>query len=147
MVNLIRRSPDGFFSLKPLYSPVRLLEQVDEMAESAFGMSLSPRMDMYEEAKEVIVKAELPGIRKKDLDIRLDGDILTIKAEKKEEKETKEDTYHARERRFGRYVRHITLPTRVDAEKVTATLKKGLLVVKLPKAEGSGAKQIEIKTK
>jgi HSP20 family protein len=147
MVNLIRRSPSGFFSLRPMYSPIRLLEEVDEMAGSGFGFSLSPRMDMYEEEKEVIVKAELPGIRKKDMDIRLDGDVLTIKAEKKEEKETKEDTYHARERRFGRYVRHITLPARIDAEKVTATLKKGLLVVKMPKAEDSEAKQIEIKTK
>ena len=147
MVSLIRRSPNGFFSMRPMYSPVRLLEEVDEMTESAFGTSLSPRMDMIEEDKEVIVKAELPGIRKKDMDIRLDGDVLTIKAEKKEEKETKEDNYHARERRFGQYVRYITLPARVDAEKVTATLKKGLLVVRLPKAEGSEAKQIDIKTR
>jgi len=147
MVSLIRKSPNGFFSLMPLYRPLRLLEQVDEMADSAFGMKMTPRVDMYEEDKEVIVKAELPGIRKKDMDIRLDGDVLTIKAEKKEEKETKEDTYHTKERHFGQYVRYITLPARVDAEKVTATLKKGLLQVRLPKAEGSGAKQIEIKTK
>jgi HSP20 family protein len=144
MVTLIKRGPNGFFSLLPLYSPMRLLEQVDGMSQ---GIPLTPRLDMYEEEKELVVKAELPGMRKKDMDIRLDGDVLTIRAEKKEEKELKEDAYHARERRFGQYLRYMTLPVRVDPEKVTATLKKGLLEIRLPKAEDSGTKQIEIKTK
>jgi HSP20 family protein len=144
MVSLIRRSPNGFMSLLPLYSPMRLLEEVEDMSS---GIPLKPRVDMYEEEKELVVKAELPGIRKKDMDIRLDGDVLTIKAEKKETKEVKEDTCHTRERRFGQYVRYITLPARVDPDNATATLKKGLLKIRLPKAEGSGSKQIEIKTK
>jgi HSP20 family protein len=147
MVSLIRRSPDGFMSLLPLYSPARFLEHFGEMTDSGFETRLTPRLDMYEEENELVVKAELPGIRKKDMDIRLDGDVLTIKAEKKEEKEVKEDTYHAHERRFGQYVRYMTLPVRVDAEKVTASLKKGLLEIRLPKAEAPTTKQIEIKTK
>ena len=147
MTSLIRRSPNGYLSLLPLYSPMRLLEEVEEMAGSAFKTQLTPRVDMYEEDKELVVKAELPGLKKKDVDIRLDGDVLTIKAEKKEEKEVKEETYHAHERRFGQYVRYITLPVRVDAEKTTATLKKGLLEVRMPRAEGAGTKQIDIKTK
>jgi HSP20 family protein len=144
MVSLIRRSPNGLMSLLPLYSPLRLLEEVDDISP---GMLLTPRVDMYEEEKELVVKTELPGIRKKDMDIRLDGDVLTIKAEKKETKEVKEETCHTRERRFGQYARHMTLPVRVDPDNVTATLKKGLLEIRLPKTEGSGSKQIEIKTK
>lgn len=147
MVSLIRRTPNGFMSLLPLYSPTRFLEQLEEMTGSDFDTQLTPRLDMYEEENELVIKAELPGIRKKDMDIRLDGDVLTIKAEKKEEKEVQEDTYHAHERRFGQYVRYMTLPVRVDAEKVNATLKKGLLEIRLPKAEDPGTKQIEIKTK
>jgi HSP20 family protein len=147
MVSLIRRSPNGFMSLLPLYSPLRFLEHLEEITGSGFETRLIPRLDMYEEEKELVIKAELPGIRKKDMDIRLDGDVLTIKAEKKEEKEVKEDTYHAHERRFGQYVRYMTLPVRVDAEKVSATLKKGLLEIRLPKTENPATKQIEIKTK
>ena len=75
--------------------------------------------------------------------------MLTIKAEKKEEKEEGEKgtTNYTRERRFGQYVRYMTLPTRVDAENITATLKKGLLEIKMPRAEDPKAKQIEIKVK
>ena len=94
-----------------------------------------------------MIKAELPGIRKKDLDISLDGDVLTIKAEKKEKKEEKGTTHYTRERRFGQYIRYMTLPTYVDAEKVAATLKKDLLEIRLPKAEKPESKRIEVKTK
>jgi HSP20 family protein len=117
------------------------------MARSAFDTGLTPKLDMYEENNELVVKAELPGIRKKDLNISLEGDVLTIKAEKKEEKEVKEATHYTKERRFGQYTRYMTLPTHVDAEKISATLKKGLLEIRLPKAEGPESKQIEVKTK
>ena len=149
MVSLVRWNPNGGGAVRPFFRPFRLLEEVEEMARSAFETGLTPRMDMYEEDKELVIKAEMPGIRKKDLDIKLDGDVLTIKAEKKEEKkEGKEGaTHYHRERSFGRYVRSMTLPARVDAENITATLKKGLLVIKMPKAEAPEVKQIEIKTR
>ena len=147
MAALIRWSPNGGLALRPFFRPFSLLEEVEEMARSAFETGLTPKMDMYEEDKELVIKAELPGIKKKELDIRLDDDVLIIKAEKKEEKESKEGKYHTRERRFGRYVRSMTLPTRVDVENVTASLKKGLLEIRLPKAEVPEKKQIEIKVK
>ena len=149
MVALVRRSPNGVFALEPFFHPFNLLEEVEEMAKAAFDTGLTPKTDMYEEEKELVIKAELPGVRKKDLDISLDGDVLTIKAEKKEEKEEGEKgtTHYTRERRFGQYIRRMTLPTRVDAEGVSATLKKGLLEIKLPKAAGPESKKIEIKTK
>jgi HSP20 family protein len=149
MVALVRRSGNGGYALRPFFRPFSLLEEVEEMARSAFETSLTPRMDMYEEEGQLVIKAEMPGIRKKDLDISLDDDVLTIKAEKKEEKEEGEEgtTHYTRERRFGQYIRCMTLPARVDAEKITATLKKGLLEIKLPKAEEPESKKIEITVK
>ena len=149
MVALIRRSPNGVLELRPVFRPFRLLEEVEEMAKSAFDADMTPKLDMFEEDGQLIIKAEMPGISKKDLDISLENDILTIKAEKKEEKEEGEKgtTNYTRERRFGQYIRYMTLPTRVDAENITATLKKGLLEIKMPKAEELKAKQIEIKVK
>ena len=149
MVALVRRSPNGALTLHPFFRPFSLLEEVEEMARTAFDTSLTPKLDMYEEKNELVIKAEMPGIRKKDLDISLDDDVLTIKAEKKEEKEEGEKgtTHYTRERRFGQYIRCMTLPARGDAEKITATLKKGLLEIKLPKAEEPESKKIEINVK
>jgi HSP20 family protein len=147
MVALVRRSPSRTLTLQPFFHPFSLLDEVEEMARAVFDTSLTPKLDMFEENNELVIKAEMPGIRKKDLDISLDDDMLTIKAEKKEEKEVKDATHYTRERRFGRYSRYMTLPTRVDAEKISATLKKGLLEIRLPKAEGPENKHIEIKVK
>ena len=147
MVALIRRSPNGALTLRPFFSPFSLIEEVEEMARAAFDTRLTPKLDMFEENGELVIKAEMPGVRKKDLDISLEEDILKIKAEKKEEKEVKDATHYTRERRFGQYSRYITLPSRVDAEKITATLKKGLLEIRLPKAEVPESKHIEIKVK
>jgi HSP20 family protein len=149
MVALIRRSPNGALTLRPFFSPFSLIEEVEEMARAAFDTRLTPKLDMFEENGELVIKAEMPGVRKKDLDISLEGDMLTIKAEKKEEKEEGEKgtTHYTRERRFGQYIRYMTLPARVDAEKVSATLKKGLLEIRLPRAEGPESKHIEVKVK
>jgi len=149
MVSLVRWNPNGGVAVRPFFRPFRLLEEVEEMARSAFETGLTPKMDMYEEEKELVIKAEMPGIRKKDLDIKLDGEVLTIKAEKKEEKKEGEEgtTHYYRERSFGQYVRSMTLPARVDAENITATLKKGLLEIRMPRAEAPEVKQIDIKTK
>jgi HSP20 family protein len=147
MVALVRRIPSRTLTLEPFFRPFGLLDEVEAMAKAAFDAGLTPKLDMYEEVNELVVKAEMPGVSKKDLDISLDDDVLTIKAEKKEEKEVKEATHYTRERRFGRYSRYMTLPARVDAEKVSATLKKGLLEIRLPKAEGPESKHIEIEVK
>jgi HSP20 family protein len=149
MVALVRRSPDGVFAVRPFFRPFSLLEEVEEMARSAFETGLNPKLDMYEEGNELVVKAELPGVSKKDIEISIEDDVLTIKAEKKEEKEEGDEgaTHYTRERRFGSYTRCMTLPAQVNAEGVTATLKKGLLEIKLPKAEIPESKKIEITVK
>jgi HSP20 family protein len=148
MVALIRRSPNGVY-VRPFFRRFDLLDEVEDMARRAWDTTMTPRVDMYEEENQVVVKAELPDIAKKDIDISLEDDVLTIKAEKKEETEEGEKgtTHYTRERRFGQYVRRMTLPGKVDTENVTATLKKGVLEIKLPRAEEPKAKQIEIKVK
>ena len=149
MVALIRRTPNGVMALRPVFRPFRLLEEVEQMARSAFETDMMPKTDMFEEEGQIVVKAEMPGVSKKDLDISLEEDVLTIKAEKKEEKEEgeKDTTNYTRERRFGQYIRYITLPALVDVDNISATLKKGILEIKMPKAEAPKAKQIEINVK
>ncbi len=147
MVALIRRSPNGTFDLEPFFRPFGLLEVVEEMARAAFDTGLTPKLDIYEDKNELVIKAEMPGIGKKDLNITLEDDVLTIKADKKAEKEVKDATHYTRERRFGSYCRYMTLPAHVDTEKVSAILKKGLLEIRLPKAEVPESKHIEVKVK
>ena len=93
----------------------------------------------------VIVRAEIPGIKVNDLDVQVVNDVLTIKGERKTSIDVSKMTYLRRERPYGTFARAIILPERVDAEKVTASYKNGVLVVTLPKAPESKPKQVIIK--
>lgn len=93
----------------------------------------------------VIVRAEIPGIKVNDLDVQVVNDVLTIKGERKTSIEVSKTTYLRRERPYGTFARGIVLPERVDAEKVAASYKNGVLVVTLPKAPESKPKQVIIK--
>jgi HSP20 family protein len=106
----------------------------------------NPAVDVAEGTKEIIVKAELPGIDAKDIDVSLDGRQLTIKGEKKQESEKAEDNYHRMERSYGFFSRSLELPAEVDQDKVEASYKKGVLKIVLKKIKPSEAKKIEIKT-
>jgi HSP20 family protein len=104
-----------------------------------------PTLDLYEEKDHLVLKAELPGMKKEDIDISLHGDVLTLSGERKEEEVfDKAETYRA-ERFLGRFQRTLTLPVTVDASKVQASYKDGVLTVTLPKAEEAKPKQIEVK--
>jgi HSP20 family protein len=105
----------------------------------------SPAFDVSETEDAVTVKAELPGIAEKDIDISFSDGILTIKGEKKHEKEEENACYHTVERHYGTFSRSLRLPTEVDTEKVDATFKDGVLRVTLPKSETSKPRKIEIK--
>ena len=105
--------------------------------------ALTPAFDVSETEKELIVKAEVPGMDKKDIHINLSDGLLTIKGEKKQEK--KNENYHSVERRYGMFSRTIRLPFEVEADKVDATYKDGVLKVTLPKSEAAKPKKIEIK--
>ncbi|RJP78572.1 MAG: Hsp20/alpha crystallin family protein [Desulfobacteraceae bacterium] len=107
---------------------------------------LFPRVDIKEEKRKIIVDAEMPGVRSKDIDLSLDGRMLTIKAHKNDEKEHKTDGYYRLERSYGYYNRTIELPAEVDPVKVDASFKNGVLKVEMKKIKESEAKKIEVKT-
>jgi HSP20 family protein len=105
-----------------------------------------PRFDVSETGNEIIVKAELPGMDVKDIDIALTDGLLTIKGERKLEKEDKEENYHRIERQFGSFSRSLNLGARVKADGIEAAYKDGILTVTLPKVEESKPKKIEVKS-
>ena len=112
---------------------------------TSFGSDWRPAVDVAETENDIIVKAEIPGIDPKDIDISITGDNLTIKGEKKEEKEKTGKCYHRVESSYGSFKRTITLPVSVDIDKVTADGNNGLLEITLPKKEESKAKKISVK--
>ena len=105
-----------------------------------------PAFDVSETEKELIVKAEVPGMDKKDIHINLSEGLLTIKGEKKQEKKDDNENYHCVERRYGTFTRTMRLPFEVEADKVDATYNDGVLKLTLPKSEPAKAKEIEIKS-
>lgn len=149
MTAIIRRIPARALTM---YRPTGLLEDVERLAGAmwdtwpiAFSKGLIPRVDMYEEKDGLVVKAELPGIEMENIDVSLEDDMLTIKAEKKHEEVAEDTTHYSRERYFGEYSRCLSLPFHTDADKVSATLKNGLLEIRLPKAEEAKGRKIEVK--
>ena len=113
--------------------------------ESSHGADWKPVVDVAETENDIVVKAEIPGIDPKDIDISITGDKLTLKGEKKEEKENTGKCFHRVESSYGSFKRVITLPASVDVDKVTAEGKNGLLEITLPKKEESKAKKINVK--
>jgi HSP20 family protein len=107
----------------------------------------TPQVDVEETEKEILVKADLPGIDPKAIEISIENGILTIRGEKKEEKEEKKKNYHRIERFTGMFYRQISLPSGVDAEKVTATNANGVVTVSIPKKPEAQPKRIAVTPK
>lgn len=104
-----------------------------------------PSLDVYEEKDSVVVKAELPGMKKEDVEVNLAGETLTIKGEKKEDKEVKEDDYYRRERSYGSFLRSVGLPCEVKSDEIKASFKDGVLEIRMPKTEEAKKKSISVK--
>ncbi len=103
-----------------------------------------PNIEMYDRKDEIVVKAELPGVAKEDIDLTITKDSLTLKGEVKREEEIKEEDYYACERSYGSFTRTIALPAEVDSEKAKASFKSGVLEIVLPKKEEAKPKEIKI---
>lgn len=112
--------------------------------EPVSAATWSPAVDIFESEGEIVVKAELPGMEKKDIMLNLENNVLTLKGERRFEKETKEENYHRVERSYGGFSRAFTIPTMVDEEKIRADYKDGVLKIVLPKKEQAKPKQIRI---
>ena len=119
----------------------------DFLPSTLFGKGKwGPKLDISEGRKDIIVKAEIPGIEAKDLDISIDGRRLNIRGEKKQEQTEEEETYYRVERSYGYFNRTIELPSEVDPNKVDASYKKGILKIKLRKTKSSETKRIKVTT-
>jgi HSP20 family protein len=106
----------------------------------------APVLDVAETPEAIVVTAEVPGIEVKDIEISLMGGTLYLKGRKTEEREEKGKTWHRVERSYGAFTRAITLPSAVNAERIEAKSKDGVLTITLPKKEEAKPKQIQIKT-
>jgi len=111
------------------------------------GWSKAPAVDVTDTEKTYEVTAELPGMDEKNVEVKFANGVLTIKGEKKEEKEEKQKDYHLSERRYGSFQRSFTVPDGVDADKIEATFKNGVLTVSLPKTLEAQKKEKQIAIK
>ena len=112
---------------------------------TAEGSQWVPSVDVSETGKKVIIKAEIPGMDPKDIDISINGNRLTLRGERKHEHEEKGENFHRMERSCGAFSRTIELPAEVDSNKVEATYKNGILKVNLAKTKENAVKKIEVK--
>lgn len=115
----------------------------------AFGnggeVEWAPAADISETEKEYLVKAELPGVKREDVKVRLEGGVLTIQGERRHEKSSKDEKTHRTERFYGSFSRSFTLPDNADADNIRAESRDGVLSVHVPKLAAGTAKSVEIK--
>jgi len=111
------------------------------------ALKIAPAMDFVEKDHEFELTCELPGMDEKDIELKLVGDMLTIKGEKTEQKEEREKDYHLSERRYGSFQRSFQMPDGVDAGKIEASFAKGVLTVKMPKSSEAQKKEKKIEVK
>jgi len=129
----------------------RLFEQTLDRSrgerEGMVAATWAPAVDIYETPDSIVLQAELPGLSKEDIDIQVRDNVLTLKGERRSEKEVKEGNYLRVERAYGGFQRAFTLPAAVQADKIRAVFKDGVLDVSIPKVEEAKPKQIKIDVK
>ena len=143
------------------YNPLRELRTMQEQMNRLLNLSWNqdmagedikegiwqPPVDIYETTDSIVIKAELPDVDQKEIEVRIEDNTLTIKGERKHESEVKKENYHRIERYFGTFQRSFSLPATVDQEKVNAVCDRGVLTITLPKKEETKPKQISVQIK
>jgi HSP20 family protein len=133
----------------------RLRSEMERLYERFFDWTPSrrfgelgewPSVDVSETEKEIVVKADVPGMDPKDIQVFIDGNVLTLQGERKQEKEEKGENYHRVECSYGSFSRSVTLPAGVAQEKAKASYKRGILRITLPKTQKESVKKIHVKT-
>jgi HSP20 family protein len=123
----------------------RLNQMFADLRTEAFNQGWVPAVDIYEtDSHEVVIKAELPDVKKEDIGVTVENNVLTLTGERKQEQSTKRDQFQRIERRFGSFSRAFTLPTSVDAGQIAASYKDGVLTIRLPRREEAKPKQISV---
>jgi HSP20 family protein len=133
-----RRFEDFFrrpFSLLPSWMPRLRMPEIEEV---------SPSMDIFTEGDNVVVKAELPGMKKEDIDVSLTEDTITISGDKKKEEKIEKKDYYSLERSYGSFKRSFSLPAEVQTEKASAKFKDGVLEIRIPKTEEAKKKEKKV---
>jgi HSP20 family protein len=139
-----RRRNDSFF-LDPFFA--RLDELLGDFPTETSERSWHPAMDLDEEKDRLVVRLELAGVDPKNVQINLQGDMLTVSGDRKDERETKNGKALKREHIYGSFQRSLKLPYRVQSDKVTAQYKNGVMTISLPKAEEFVGRQIPVEVK
>ncbi len=122
----------------------RLFAGLTPASDDLMSTGFVPAVDIYEDEHAITLKAELPGIEEKDIDVRLENQTLTLRGERKFEKEEQEENFHRIERRYGSFTRSFTLPNTVDTDNVKAEYANGVLHVRLPKRAEAKPRQIKV---
>jgi len=123
------------FSMLPSWMPRIKMPELEE---------LSPSVDIFTEGDEVVIKGELPGMKKDDIDVSITKDTITISGEKKKEEKVEKKDYYSLERSYGSFKRSFALPSEVQTDKATANFKDGVLEIRVPKTEEAKAKEKKI---
>ncbi len=142
------------------YNPFRDLRAMQEQMNRLLDMAWNreggeelregiwqPPVDIYEDENSVVIKAEVPGVDQKEIDIRIEENTLTIRGERKHSQEVKKENYHRVERFYGTFQRSFSLPHTINQEQVKATCEHGVLTITLPKREEKKPKQINVEVK
>ena len=141
-------SGDPFSEMFDLQRSINHLfeNRISPTSEEQVGLSTwTPAVDVYEDEKSFVIKAEIPGVSKSDVKVNLNENVLSITGERKFENEEKRENYHRVERRYGQFYRSFTLPPNVNAAEIAGEFKDGILRVTLPKKEEAQPKQIDVK--
>ena len=144
-MNLVRWNPRG-----DIISRHRLNQMIEDFFPTTKHLyepaewNWNPSIDIYEEENNIVIKAEIPGVDKNDITVDVKDGVLTLKGERSTNKEVEEEKYYKREMRYGKFERSFTLPVEVNADKIAADYKDGVLKIEIPKPEVSKPKKITI---
>jgi HSP20 family protein len=131
------------------YDPLASLRAVENaftrfLSEPASNRPWAPEVDIYETENELVVKADLPDVEAKDIDVKVENQTLTIAGERKFESKSTDKGYHRIERAYGNFMRSFSVPNTFDTDKINASFKNGVLTVSLTKKEAAKPRQIKI---
>lgn len=142
-MNVVRYDP--FRDIRSLQNEVnRLFSGATSGRDDMLSGEWMPRVDVFENENNLVLEAELPGMKREDFDLSIENNVLTLKGERKFEKKDERDNYHRVERAYGSFTRSFTLPSTVTSEGAKAEFKNGILNVTLPKREETKARKIEV---
>jgi len=153
---ILRLNRPDVSNWSPFDQLTRLRDEMDRMFATPFTElsrggqffnQWAPALDLYEDKDNVFVKAEIPGMKKEEIEVSLHENALTISGERKLEQKHEEAENYRSERFFGRFTRSVVLPVAVESDKVKASYKDGILTISLPKSEQAKPKQIEVNVK